>query len=146
VTGANHVATGALIGASFSAPVALPLALVSHFVLDSLPHHSQAHYSKRSRQFTYIFAADVLLATAVAVLIAVHRPAHWGLMLVAAFLAVCPDAMWLPAYIRTIRQREHLPHNRLMVWHKKIQREYEWGYVTEAVWIILMSIFLRHSL
>jgi hypothetical protein len=146
MTGANHVATGAVIGASLAAPVVVPLAIASHFVLDALPHFGDENLSKRSKRFMVIITIDALLIAAITTSIIVLKPRHWQLMLIGGVLAASPDLMWAPSFVRTLRQRAHKPHNRLMRWHHRIQREYAWGLITEVAWLLLVAPFLVHAL
>lgn len=146
MTGANHLATGAVIGATFAAPIAMPLAVASHFALDALPHFGDDNLSKRSKRFSAIITADALLVATITLVIIAHKPHHWQLMLASGVLAMSPDAMWIPTYLRIVGQREHKPHNRIMVWHHNIQREYAWGLIAEVVWLAIVAPFLLRAL
>jgi len=48
--GFNHAAVGGFIGKFLPLPIALPLALASHFVLYALPHYGVPH-SRRNKHF-----------------------------------------------------------------------------------------------
>ena len=146
MTGANHVATGAVIGASLAAPIALPVAVASHFVLDALPHFGDDTLPKRSKRFLAIFVTDALLIVAITTAIVALKPHHWQLMLAGGVLAASPDLMWAPNFTRTLRQRKHKPQNRVMHWHHRIQREYAWGLITEVAWLLFITPFLLHLL
>ena len=146
MTGTNHVATGVLIGAAFAAPIAVPLAVASHFVLDALPHFGDDTLSKRSKRFSAIITVDAILIATIITSILVVRPHHWQLMLAGGLFAASPDLMWVPSYLRTVRQRTHKAHNRIMIWHHSIQREYAWGLVTEIAWLLLISPFLYRAI
>ena len=122
MTATNHVLTGALIGAVIVTPVvALPLAFVSHFVLDALPHFTDKTLALNSRKFMVILGLDMLLALTVLVVIMVLQPAHWRLLLACGVFASAPDLMWLPLYIRGLYSIKAHPFNRIQRFHDGIQ-------------------------
>lgn len=146
MTGTNHVATGALIGAVVSAPiVALPLAFVSHFVLDAVPHFDNYNLPYASKGYNLIVSIDALLILGVLTGIVLLHPQHWPLILMAAALAVLPDLMWLPNYIRSMRKRVLREHNRIMRFHCKMQHEHPWGLIVEALWFVAIVPLLYRA-
>lgn len=147
MTGANHIATGALIGATFSAPVVVPLAVVSHFALDSLPHFGNKGFSRRSKRFIAVVTIDVLIVIAITSAIIALKPHHWQLMLAGGVLAMAPDAIHVPNFLRELYGREmHSHQSRLSRLHGRVQREYAWGIVVEAAWLALITPFLLRAL
>src|SRR5665647_1622052 len=88
----NHAMTGAIIGLSVAAPVAIPLAFASHFAMDALPHEGNLKLSHKKN--TVILAGDIALCFVLALIIFVVRPPYWWLAIVCAFLATSPDVMW----------------------------------------------------
>ena len=147
MTGANHIATGALIGATFSAPIAVPLAVVSHFAMDALPHFGNKGFSRRSKRFIAIVTVDALIVATITAVIIIIKPHHWQLMLAGGVLAMAPDAIHAPNFIRELRKREMHPHDsRFSRWHSRVQREYAWGLVVEVAWLALIAPFLLRAL
>ncbi|HEY8999039.1 MAG TPA: hypothetical protein VIM53_01840 [Candidatus Saccharimonadales bacterium] len=147
MTGANHIATGALIGATFSAPVVVPLAFVSHFAMDALPHFGNKGFSRRSKRFIAVVTIDALIVVAITATIIVLKPHHWQLMLAGGVLAMMPDAVHAPNFLRELRGREmHRHESRLSRLHGRVQREYAWGIIVEVVWLALIAPFLLRAL
>lgn len=137
MTGINHMATGAIIGAAINSPiVAMPVAFASHFALDVLPHYGNDHNRKR---FKILIALDAILVVAIVVGLLIARPHKWLSMLVCGLLAMSPDLMWLPEFIRDIRKKEAKARTRIMHFHQRIQwGERVWGAAVEAAWMVLL--------
>jgi hypothetical protein len=146
MTAINHAVTGSIIAVYIHEPVlALPLALASHFVLDSLPHLAIKPHN--SRLFKEVLTTDVILSTLLLVYIAVLQPAYWLLIIGCALLAMSPDLMWLPPYIRKLKHQPKRLPNSAMRFHKNIQKhEYLWGYFVEIPWLVVTLSFLIISL
>ena len=138
MTGSNHLVTGALIAAVVPVPaLAIPLAFVSHFVLDALPHFGDTNkHSWLNRHFNYILAVDIIVGLAFLLALAILQPLHWVLMLVCAAVSVSPDALWIPYYLSD-RKGIELEHGRLSKLFKKIQwAERPWGIYVEVLWFV----------
>jgi hypothetical protein len=93
----NHVAVGVSIALLIKQPtVALPLAFVSHFALDALPHYGlpgpEGYKELFKRWQTWImFTVDILGTLFILTLI---RSEEWYVF-AAAFLATSPDLIWI---------------------------------------------------
>lgn len=131
------MATGVVIGAFVGSPVvAMPLALASHFALDMLPHYGNDH---NSRRFKALLIFDAALVTALTIGLLVSQPHKWLMMLVCGMLAMSPDLMWVPEFIRGLRNKEAKARNKIMHFHQRIQwGERVWGLVVEAAWIMVL--------
>lgn len=137
----NHALTGAIIGFTINQPViALPVAIVSHFVCDVIPHHGMdlsvmsAEQWLKSRTFRSMLYIDAGLCFGLVVLLLVRQPAHWWLPAVCAFLAAAPDFLSFRRYARTTANK---------VWHpgafSKFAAGIQWferpiGALVEIVW------------
>jgi hypothetical protein len=128
MTATNHAITGALIGLSIGNPaVAIPLAFISHFALDAIPHYDQAEQdmAKRlgSKQFIYeqlILGAGLCLSLVIA--LAITHPRHWLVASVCAFAATSPDLFWIPRFVHVKRTgKDLLPSNWFLRFHHWIQ-------------------------
>lgn len=103
-----HAATGAVIATHLSAPLAIPLILASHYVLDAIAHHDAGtglSSGKKTRKTALILGIiDLVLAATIVLLmyppesitlasLANHlkHPAVWG-----AFLGLLPDFLESP--------------------------------------------------
>lgn len=147
MTATNHVLTGVVIGLTIHQPVlAIPLALVSHFALDALPHYGEQDLT--SKRFKIILAVEALAITIILTVIAMRQPAYWGLAIVCGLVAASPDFMWLPNFIRDLRHsNDRKPYTSgIYHFHKAIQwaeKSYNWPY--ELVWLVL-AIFTMAKL
>jgi hypothetical protein len=137
MTATNHALTGAFIGLAIVNPlIALPLALLSHFVCDAIPHFGSGHDHIEANWFKRLLIADISLCVVIAGVFATARPAHWFLAIVCAVLATSPDAMWLPRFIRARRGLLPMsPVPLLLRFHGAIQWfERPPGAAVEIVW------------
>lgn len=153
MTAPNHALTGAVIGLTVSNPVlALPLAVVSHFACDMVPHYDppetnvvQRLRSKRFfREFIIVGAALCFL---VVLVLAVSRPRHWLVAAICAFLAVSPDLFWLPRFLRVRSTGKDVKLNPFLKLHEKIQinsgSQFLW---VEAIWFVVFGSFIASRL
>lgn len=137
MTISNHFATGALIAFAIKQPyLALPLAFLSHFALDVLPHHGVPHVNsltKLLRKPSFI-ATETLDLIGIVLLIVLLRDQPY--LLLGGLAAASPDAVW---FYRLFRHRGNTEAgmNRLTHFHNRIQwGEREWGIVIEIVFFI----------
>jgi len=133
--------------------VALPLAFVSHFVCDAIPHYDPPEQDKaklfRSGKFVreFLVIGAALCALLVVVLAAVH-PANWLQASICAFLATSPDLFWIPRFVRAQRGQKPVP---LRNWFLRLHAYVQWrtgpGLVwVEAVWGIACTAVLALQL
>lgn len=151
MTATNHAVVGSLIVATVANPViGLPLALLSHFALDSLPHfgaHTVA--SPKSKEFKAILIMDGFLLTCFIILVTfagIRAGFEWWLLPAGAFLAWIPDVMWYKHYQNDLKDQTKIwdPVRRF---HKRIQRwEVPWGWVVESIWFVIAVGLLRISI
>lgn len=149
MTGINHIVTGAAIGAAISQPVlALPLAFISHFVLDSMPHFGFPDWEKRTdkqnKLLNYILVADVLAVLAVvAIFIAQSAPA---MFYIAGFVAFSPDAIWIYRFFLVDRKIGATPESAedaFSKFHSGLQtRERPSGIYVEIAYLVVISVVL----
>ena len=97
MTGLNHVLTGVAIAVSVRHPVLAPvLSLVSHFVLDSLPHFGNhpdfVPYNRAFKIYLVLEVVFMALITAIGVLL--FPDIQW-LIILCAGLAFLPDFFWI---------------------------------------------------
>lgn len=146
MTGSNHVVTGSIIATMAPQPlVAIPLAVVSHFVLDALPHYGENNErSWLSKHFNYVLAVDGALVSIFLLIILFSQPANWLLILFCGALAVIPDLVWLPYYLADLHKQEltHGPFARFSKWIQWGERP--WGiYIEAVVFVILITVFFK---
>jgi len=130
--------------------IALPLAFLSHFALDVLPHFGipghegfsaalKHRITRLSLVLDFIFGL-ILLA------VLVHYSANiWTYL--GAFLAVSPDFEWLFSYIFFERRGKSKRNSKFGQIHSWIQwGERPWGIAVEAVWFLLSLNILVYLL
>lgn len=150
MTATNHAVTGAVIAAGLKRPeLAIPLAFISHFVIDMIPHFEARDLPPN---FSKLFiAADVLISVIWIILLTVFASVEvpaW-LIFVCSAVAVSPDFMWVFRYLR-IKDLDKVftePMSRIARLHLNIQfSETLKGIMVEAVWLALMvSLLIKLS-
>ncbi len=151
MTATNHALTGALIGLIIGEPLlAVPAALVSHFICDAIPHwtpNTPAYIRLRSNTFRNYLIAEAFLCFLLVVILALVRPEHWLLASICAFVATSPDLLWIPKFIRARRGQKLKPNL-----YERFAQGIQWfikpiGALVEIAWfsgcIILILPFLR---
>lgn len=143
MTATNHALTGTLIAALLPAPIALPLAFVSHFVLDSLPHFGQPGVNDtRNKLFWTMLLIDMVLLLALYCLLFLYSPTPL-VSIAAAFLATSPDLAWGWRLLREYLKKPQSSLNILSRFHSWIQwGERRWGWIIELTYFILMSFIV----
>lgn len=146
MTASNHVVAGALIASAVpQAAVAIPLAFVSHFIMDALPHFGDTdNHSWLNRHFNYVLGIDILLTVLFILGIVVFQPASWMLMVICGLVAISPDLLWIPYFLAHLKH-EHKEHSKLAKFLKWIQwGERPWGIYIEGVVLILgILLFIK---
>jgi hypothetical protein len=142
----NHALTGAVIGLAVAEPVAaVPLAVLSHYVCDVIPHYGtglSGIEEIRSNLFRNLLYLDTVLCVGLAAVLGVLRPAHWPLAVICAFVATAPDLLSISRYIRI---RHHHPWHA--GWYSRFATGIQWferpiGAVVEVAWFISAIILL----
>lgn len=150
MTATSHAITGTAIALIVKEPVlAMPLALVSHFVLDSLPHFGPSSYAeiqKNKTRFNLILAVDAFLLT-VFIGFLFLSGASW-ISFACLFLAGCPDFAWAYRYIfqENFGAKSPGPMNALNRFHSKIQRQTLKGIIYETPYTFLVLLFVIMNL
>lgn len=148
MTATNHAITGAIIATVIDKPyLALPLALLSHFALDILPHfgfagHGGYRAGVKHRLQRIVMLADPIFFIPFLVVLVVHHASIW--VYVAAFLALSPDFHDFLAYFIFGKNNGW---NWFSKWAGIIQWcERPWGIFVEAVWYVAGMTLLIHLL
>lgn len=154
MTATNHALTGAVIALAVKQPaLAIVLAFLSHYILDSLPHFGlpksvELQERNKSRLFRSVIKVDgvlfVVLESALCYL-AAKNSIGW-VVFFGSLAAFVPDVAWL---YRAWWERKHHTWRAGTVFsrfHTAIQwRERPWGLAVEIVWFG-MALFLGRSL
>jgi hypothetical protein len=144
MTATNHVLTGAVIALAVKQPaLAIPLAVLSHFVLDALPHYAL----KSGRVFDYgkksyanlVSPIDAGVAVVILIWLGFFLDADISnaLLVICAFAAYLPDIFWLPTFVKELKTHTWEPRNWFLRLHQRIQwSERPWGIYVEIVWAV----------
>lgn len=122
----NHGAVGALIAIAIKQPLlALPLAFLSHFVLDALPHFgfkgNDGFREAFKHRITYIEEGFSLPAFVVLMILLI--PFGW-IAYAGAIAAISPDIVWAIRYLFFERyNKPPKPNGPFVRFHQRIQ----WG-------------------
>ncbi len=150
MTATGHALVATLIVAKIPNPyISLPLALVSHFACDLIPHwDAGTQHKKKSRErLFYEAAADVIVSIVASYIL--YGPflgqSNYILLYVAVFLSQAPD--WITAPYLIFRT-----NNPLVSWSRhmyRIQHELNarvespfWGIATQVGTVILLYLLL----
>lgn len=142
MTATAHALIGASIAVKIANPIlGIPLAIISHFVADLIPHwDAGTNHKKKSLMRLRIEATlDVLLGFALTFLIfrTLVDPLYLFIMVIAAQL---PDWLEAPSFMFNIK----IPPFTWLDWlgHKIQSRlELPWGLITQIV-VVLLLVFL----
>lgn len=133
----NHTVFGSLVAVTIKEPtLAIPIALCSHFVLDSIPHYGEdPKFAMGTRNFIYRIFADGLASIGIVLLFLSLHPPNPALLVICSFFAILPDFFWPLAL--------HIKHKgpiwAFLKFHKAIQRESRSGIYLEAVWFVITT-------
>jgi hypothetical protein len=146
----NHALTGALIGLVVTEPAAaIPLSIVSHYVLDITPHHGLTVTDEKSRNkwiasklFRNLIYIDAVLCSLLVLLLAASRPQYWLLAAFCAFFAAAPDLLSFNRYQKTLESKKWKAG-----WYSRFAAGIQWferpiGGVVEVAWFVAMIIML----
>ena len=129
----NHAAVGAGLALILPPAAALPLAFLSHFVLDALPHYGvqgdEGYAALFKHKRTNLMVLVDIVGFIILLLIVAGSPWY---VYVAMALAVAPDLAW-PYRYYFFEKRGKKPGNGLVInFHKSIQWcERSWGIFIE---------------
>lgn len=138
MTTSNHLLAGSIIALTVKEPVlVLPLAFLSHFLLDALPHYgiNDAELDSKSKFKRYI---NVELVGLIGIIILLNTGQYgWNLVSLAAFLAVLPDIEWPVHYFFFIAKGKKPPSTITSRFHESIQwSERRWGIFLEIIYFV----------
>ena len=144
----NHGMSGMLIATVVPAPLAIPLAFASHFLLDLVPHYG-LEKSKRDSSIKYklIVFTDISMALLLNLIVLFKIPHleagyHQWIVLVCGWVAVGPDLGLVYYSIRNSATMQTYSRGPFSKIHEKMQR-YErpaFAWQEFAVTIILISL------
>ncbi|MFZ1360975.1 MAG: hypothetical protein WAS27_03075 [Candidatus Saccharimonadales bacterium] len=139
--GLNHAGTGIIIALTVKRPeLAIPLAFVSHFVLDMIPHSRVAHNKTIMAPYLVV---EALGATILTVVCMVAFPASAPLIMACAFAAYLPDLLWPFYYGYGVNLAQTQGFKQFFAFHKSIQwSETYRGWLVELLYWCIVIAFL----
>jgi hypothetical protein len=145
MTATNHALTGAIIGLAVTNPfIALPLAFMSHFLLDILPHFGykgNKGFQEALRHRNSKILPIVELALFVIILVLLLRSSVSMWVYLCALLAVLPDfgGVWnYLAYEKHGKKQNKFLYYFHIRFHRPIQRyERPWGIYIEIIYFLI---------
>lgn len=149
MTATNHALTGAAVALLVKQPLlAVPVAFLSHYVLDALPHFGiPGSLSERNKSALgrVVVATDALLFLALIIALPLVARSAINPFLLAAcmFAAYSPDAVYLFRFAKELKTGEFIVGGPLSRFHRRIQwSERPWGISVELVYVALLSLFV----
>lgn len=141
----NHTVTGALIGAVIGNPVlALPAALLSHVVLDMIPHSGDIKGGHTGIWFKLELLVDAALSAAFLLSLALLQLSDWPILIACGILGAAPDLLWFPYWVWELQGKSR-KKDSLSNFLSRIQwSETTQGYYIEAIWLVgSLALFFK---
>jgi hypothetical protein len=147
-----HVAVGAAIATKIPNPfIAIPLAFMSHFLLERVPHWNphlvteMKAYGAPTKKSVAVIAIDVALALGIGSLIAYRalpNTNHAITILAASFASVLPDLIEFPYFFLKMQNKFLLIW---LKWQKALQVDAEpfWGILTQVATVAAVFLWIR---
>ncbi|MEA3453005.1 MAG: hypothetical protein U9Q96_01555 [Patescibacteria group bacterium] len=134
-----HIAFALFLLKIFQNPlVVFPLAFISHFLLDIVPHYK----SKRSTRKSFIveILIDVFISMVFVLFYFIYAQnlPNLFILLITCFFAVLPDFFLILNWLYGIEILKPF----LLDFHRKIQHEYSWGWIIELGVLAFLLFFL----
>lgn len=141
MTATNHVITGALIVAVVPNHVlGLFLALLSHMILDVIPHLKVDEHNLPV--FIPALLTDALIGGSVLIALLINQPADYWWLVTGGILAASPDLLSVTYFIDIVRHRTH--HFGVV---QRFLRRIQWseslpGLAVEVIWFSAIGTLL----
>ena len=150
MTALNHMATGAIIAVTIKVSlVAIPLALLSHYVCDIIPHFGIYEHDRVKRNGHWLFKLITILNLIGIPVLFILIPTHTEVMVSWLTLSACmlaaifPDIVWVPLYVSEVRHKQEKPLGKFNQLHQTIQwYEQPLGLTVEVVWFLAAMFVL----
>lgn len=118
--------------------IVLPLALLSHFLVDMIPHWNHKVAKNRNK---LVNTAEFFVTLSLTLILAVILDVPTWLLIASMFVAIAPDLMWLPEiwYGQLPAMDGSSIFHRIRRLHQKIQwSETSKGLLVESGWFIFL--------
>lgn len=137
--------TGAVIALAVKQPaLAIPLAFLSHFVCDLIPHFGLDEKEIFGKRFNIILISDFLFAVLLMIVLAILFPDQMWLIWACMIAAASPDLMWAYHRLYIERLQKRRPSlGDIANFHHKIQWSQTLpGAYVEALWFLLIGSYI----
>lgn len=143
MTTTSHALTGAAIAAVVKKPwLAIPLAVLSHFICDMIPHFGIGMQFGTSAMYWWL-VIDGIMACGFAGFLLWKKVQRPHLLAAAGFAAMAPDLAWLYYGIKEHLAQQAIAFDPVTEFHKSIQwYEQPLGLLVEFLWIGLMLVII----
>jgi hypothetical protein len=149
MTATNHAVTGALVATAIGNPwLALPAALISHFVIDCFPHWDYYKFIRDPSLRRIAPAVDILLGIGLLLAVSMAVQAPFWLAFAGGLIGIIPDTMWLSFILKgneSIKGNINSPLNRVRRLHLRIQwleTPKLWGLLAEIIWLAVTLVLI----
>lgn len=153
MTATNHTLTGAVLGLAAGSVLpwwaVLPLAVLTHYAMDALPHFGQRNNEAAAlNRLKWLLPLDAAVALAVLLALFFARPPYWLLAVAAGVLCASPDLLRVGRFTRFLHRGEIVRANDWQArFHRYIQwGEWLWGAWVELAWFMALGYVLLTKL
>lgn len=116
----------------------LPVAFVSHFALDVLPHYANDNLTKNLAAFHRNLIIDCLIAGCLLLAVLVGQTSHSLTMVAGGILSASPDLMWIRRWLSLKAGKKHNYDTFMEKWHHRIQwAESRPAAIFEILWFVI---------
>lgn len=154
-----HILFGIVIGLEFhSAWLIIPIALLSHFILDYIPHWDGffdkeyfqetgiARITKRDFIVKFIDFSFMVLITVFFYYIYIRGGSSLidkSDLVLGAIMALLPDIVKIGYFTRLKRKKSF---NNYLHFHSRIQKDISWkkGLITQGILLVILLLYLNH--
>jgi hypothetical protein len=117
----------------------LPLAFISHFAQDAIPHYDVPGKDEldvlSSRRLGIELIPQFILCVLIVAILTLSRPSHWFIAVLAAFLATSADLLWIPKFVVAQREGRLLANSN---WFWRFHHWVQWKTSPKLWWVELV--------
>ena len=130
--------------------IALPLAFLSHYVLDAIPHFGihEDDVVKRNAHWLFrtVVSVDTVLAATLIIAVPLLADVHVnGWLILCDMLAgIAPDSVWIYRHLHFMYKKIERPFGKISQIHQRIQWfEKPWGLPVEVAWVVVSLVVIN---
>jgi hypothetical protein len=154
MTATNHAITGAVMAVIVKQPwLAIPLAFLSHFAMDTIPHFGIATKDvfarNKNRTFLKILISDCFAAAILLIIVPwlLHDNYQWWAIFLCMFACMSPDLVWGIHFYQEVKNKIELSKGWFSNFHKWVQwSETQKGAYVESIWFLAMILIVISKL